>query len=76
MRRMWSAALILGACGLAAVSTAVPTFAGSIDMLGTGGATYNVPVTSMKEARFLRTIHQRFDFSCGSAASPRQLNRN
>ena len=68
MRRMWSAALILGACGLAVVSTAVPTFAGSIDMLGTGGATYNVPVTSMREARFLRTIHQRFDFSCGSAA--------
>ncbi|MBB6592089.1 C39 family peptidase [Ralstonia solanacearum] len=42
--------------------------AGGIDMLGTGGALYSVPVTSMKEMRFLRTIRQRFDFSCGSAA--------
>ncbi|CCF97220.1 C39 family peptidase [Ralstonia solanacearum] len=42
--------------------------AGEIDMPGMGGALYAVPVTSMKEMRFLRTIRQRFDFSCGSAA--------
>ncbi|WP_439890074.1 C39 family peptidase [Ralstonia sp. 25C] len=53
-------ALLMPACA--------PALAGSVDMLGTGGATYAVPVTSMKEARFLRTIHQRYDFSCGSAA--------
>ncbi|WP_414706794.1 C39 family peptidase [Ralstonia sp. UBA689] len=63
MRWRWSAALMV-ACGLVPASAG----AGSIDMLGTGGGTYAVPVTSMKEARFLRTIHQRFDFSCGSAA--------
>ena len=53
-------ALLMPACG--------PALAGSVDMLGTGGATYAVPVTSMKEARYQRTIHQRYDFSCGSAA--------
>lgn len=60
MRRTWSAALMALAFG--------PAFAGAIDMLGIGGGTYSVPVTSMKEARFLRTLHQRYDFSCGSAA--------
>jgi len=45
-----------------------PALAGAIDMLGTGGGTYAVPVTSMKAERYLRTVHQRFDFSCGSAA--------
>jgi predicted double-glycine peptidase len=60
MRMKCCAALMGLAC--------VPAFAGAIDMLGTGGGTYSVPVTSMKEARFLRTLHQRYDFSCGSAA--------
>ncbi|CAJ0796768.1 hypothetical protein LMG7141_03285 [Ralstonia condita] len=60
MRTRCCAALMVLAWG--------PASAGSIDMLGTGGGTYSVPVTSMKEARFLRTLHQRYDFSCGSAA--------
>lgn len=33
------------------------------------GAAYSVPVTSLKEARFRTTIRQRYDFSCGSAAT-------
>ena len=33
-----------------------------------GGGEYSVPVTSLKEARFKATVHQQFDFSCGSAA--------
>ena len=32
------------------------------------GARFNVPVVSMREARFQRTSHQQYDFSCGSAA--------
>lgn len=33
----------------------------------TGGG-FSVPVTSIKNLRFRNTIHQQFDFSCGSAA--------
>jgi uncharacterized protein len=32
------------------------------------GESYALHVTSLKEARFKRTIHQQYDFSCGSAA--------
>jgi len=35
--------------------------------LQAGGA-FSVPLVSMKEMRFQKTIHQQFDFSCGSAA--------
>jgi len=35
--------------------------------LQAGGA-YSVPVTSMKGLRFKNTLHQQYDFSCGSAA--------
>jgi predicted double-glycine peptidase len=68
MRGVCGATLMAIAGMLAPLLVSVPVCAGSIDMLGTGGALYSVPVTSLKEARFLRTIHQRFDFSCGSAA--------
>lgn len=33
-----------------------------------GGASFVVPVTSLKEARFRSTVRQQYDFSCGSAA--------
>ena len=33
-----------------------------------GGATFAVPVRSMKELRFASTLRQQYDFSCGSAA--------
>lgn len=33
-----------------------------------GGGAFNVPVQSMREARFSRIVLQRYDFSCGSAA--------
>jgi predicted double-glycine peptidase len=33
------------------------------------GGSYTIgKVTSLKEARYLSTVHQRYDFSCGSAA--------
>jgi predicted double-glycine peptidase len=34
----------------------------------TGTAQYRVPVASMKELRFRKTLRQQYDFSCGSAA--------
>ncbi len=32
------------------------------------GGVFSVPAQSIKEARFARTVHQQYDFSCGSAA--------
>ncbi len=42
--------------------------AGSLELPFQIGGAYNVPVTSIKEARFSATIRQQYDFSCGSAA--------
>lgn len=52
------------ACGLAASAAA----ADPIDVTDPAGGYYALHVTSLKEARFKRTIKQQFDFSCGSAA--------
>jgi predicted double-glycine peptidase len=38
------------------------------DLPFAGGGRYNVPVHSLKELRFIHTIRQQYDFSCGSAA--------
>ena len=35
---------------------------------GSAGGSFSVPVRSMQELRYLETVRQRFDFSCGSAA--------
>lgn len=49
-----------------------PMRAGQVELslpdLDTGGANLAVPVRSVLARRFARTIKQRFDFSCGSAA--------
>jgi predicted double-glycine peptidase len=37
-------------------------------VIRSGGGTFSVKVTSMKEARFRKVIKQQYDFSCGSAA--------
>lgn len=39
-----------------------------IDVADPSGGYYSLHVTSLKEARFKRTIRQQYDFSCGSAA--------
>ncbi|OYO27821.1 C39 family peptidase [Janthinobacterium sp. PC23-8] len=57
--RAWGAAL----AGLLACATA-----GGADIAALGGARFDVPVASIREARFARTLHQQYDFSCGSAA--------
>jgi hypothetical protein len=52
---------------IVSVLAAVNTYAGSLYLSGIGGA-YTVPVTSLRETRFLSTLRQQYDFSCGSAA--------
>nr|WP_245714401.1 C39 family peptidase [Janthinobacterium psychrotolerans] len=49
--------------GLLACATA-----GGADIGLLGGARFEVPLASIREARFARTLHQQYDFSCGSAA--------
>lgn len=53
---------------LLALGLAGPAVAGNLD-LRAPGASYSIPVTSLKEARFKTTVRQRYDFSCGSAAT-------
>jgi predicted double-glycine peptidase len=55
------AVLLLGGCGPAVINTPGRTLA-----LTAGDVA--VPVHSMAERRFLTVVHQRYDFSCGSAA--------
>ncbi|MES2260188.1 MAG: C39 family peptidase [Pseudomonadota bacterium] len=41
--------------------------AGAID-LAAGGGMFRLPLASMRDVRFQSTVHQQYDFSCGSAA--------
>ena len=42
--------------------------AGSVELPYQVGGAFSVPTTSLREARYLATIRQQYDFSCGSAA--------
>ena len=46
-----------------------PARSASVDVRLPHGAGYGMKVTSLKEARFRTTVRQRYDFSCGSAAT-------
>lgn len=59
---MKAAAIVL-LCALCAAARA-----GTIVTPIESGGVFNVPAVSIKEGRFARTIHQKYDFSCGSAA--------
>lgn len=37
-------------------------------IVASAGSSYSVPVTTLKGARFVSTLRQQYDFSCGSAA--------
>jgi uncharacterized protein len=77
-RRARSSAVTL-ACGAASAFALALTLvcalpfanaarADEITIVDPSGANYAMHVTSLKEARFKRTIKQQYDFSCGSAA--------
>lgn len=55
-------------CLVLACLLALPAQAGRLDLRAPGGS-YALHVTSLKEARFRTTVPQRYDFSCGSAAT-------
>jgi len=46
----------------------LPALAAQAADFTAGGASFVLPVTSLKEARFRTTVRQQYDFSCGSAA--------
>jgi len=55
-------------CALALACGPGGSIAANIDVRVPGG-NYAMHVTSLKEARFRTTVRQRYDFSCGSAAT-------
>lgn len=58
-------------CGLGCLGAMLAHWqpaAQALDLSGIGGGNYAIEVTSLKAARFQSTVHQQFDFSCGSAA--------
>jgi uncharacterized protein len=65
---MKNCAILLAMLFAAAAMTSIGASAGVLELSGIGAARFNVPVTSMKEARFKTTLRQQYDFSCGSAA--------
>jgi len=60
-RRAWCLAWLL-------VLAPICAWAGSAQLTGIAGGNYRLHVTTLKEGRFRNTIHQQYDFSCGSAA--------
>ncbi len=69
MTRGWSlvVAVLLTGC-------VMPALAGGLDLRAPYGGSYTVRITSLKEARFRTTVPQRYDFSCGSAATATLLS--
>lgn len=61
---------------MALVSTVPAALAGTVGTPVEAGGAFSVPVTSIKEQRFRGTIHQQFDFSCGSAALATMLTHH
>jgi predicted double-glycine peptidase len=59
-------AVLLGAAAAIAPDVAA---ASSVEMRTPHGGSYTLKLTSLKEARFRTTVAQRYDFSCGSAAT-------
>lgn len=60
---------------MAAMSGSGSAVAGTLRLTDIGG-TYSVPVVSMKERKFIATLRQQFDFSCGSAAMATLLSHH
>lgn len=47
---------------------ATTAFSDNLRLVSPLGGQLNIPTVSMREARFLSTLRQQYDFSCGSAA--------
>jgi predicted double-glycine peptidase len=64
IRRFLPGALLAAAFGVVGVANAT-----AVDVRVPNSGGYQVRVTSLKEARFKTTVPQKYDFSCGSAAT-------
>lgn len=62
--------------GILSVLALLPALAVQAADFTAGGASFVVPVTSLKEARFRGTVRQQYDFSCGSAALATLLSQH
>lgn len=61
---------------LAGAALLVAGTAPAMDLSLVGGARFTVPVTSLRAERFRTTVHQQYDFSCGSAALATLLSQH
>lgn len=66
--------LILVVVLILLLTSVLPVRAGGIDVRAPHGGSYGLRITSLKEARFRTTVPQRYDFSCGSAATATLLS--
>lgn len=61
--------LVLCVIAPAWLFTASPASAGDVSVFtGVGGGNFKMPITTLREKRFLTVVRQKYDFSCGSAA--------
>ena len=63
--------LMAAAAAAAALALSAPSSARadtSVDTPIQAGGNFSIPVASMKAVRYKSTVHQKYDFSCGSAA--------
>ena len=70
--------LVFAVALLAGFAHGEPAEAGSVFLSGIamGGGAVNVHVESLQHRKFTRTVHQEYDFSCGSAALATLLSYN
>ncbi|CAM2195419.1 C39 family peptidase [Paraburkholderia kururiensis] len=68
MNRNAARKIVFACAALAAGMIVQAASADPINISDPRGGYYGMHVTSLKEARFKRTVKQQFDFSCGSAA--------
>lgn len=64
MKRMLPVSVVF----LLALAPAASLRAGNMALNDNAGQTYRLHITTLKEVKYRNTIHQRYDFSCGSAA--------
>lgn len=63
LRVLPACAVVFALCG-----GATAALADRLDFVAPLGGSMSVPTVSMKQARFVSTLRQQYDFSCGSAA--------
>lgn len=66
---MKAALAIAALAGLFSLACTCTAHAGSVSVRVPYSGSYSIRLTSLKEARFKTTVAQRYDFSCGSAAT-------